>query len=136
MKALLLSILTLFSLQAFGYASRPVVDYKTVGDLTFKRQRVSFNHDEANRAIIVSYHQWVEDGSSEVVVPAILRSYSFTGSYYYELSLASSGATPIGHYLGAAIDARLATPGEIQDAIEAGRAVKDAEMALLGYTPD
>lgn len=133
MKALLFAILILVSSSAFGYASRPVIDYKTVGDLTFKRQRVSFNHDEANRQIIVSYTQWVEDSSGEVVVPSMLRSYKFDGSYYFELSLVSSGTTPIGDYLGAAVDARLATPGDIQDSIEAGRPTKDAEMALLGF---
>lgn len=120
---------------AYAYAPRPVVNYKTVGDLTFKRQRTTFTHDEANRAIIVSYNQWVEDGSGDIVVPAILRSYKFDGSFYFELSLAPSGAVPIGDYLGAAIDARLATPGDIQLAIEAGREAKDIAMGVYGYTP-
>lgn len=130
---LLLLLTLLFSATAFAFDPAPIT-YKSVGDLNFERQRIGYNHDEINKFIVVSYHQWVED-STEIVSPKVLLSYKIDGSYYYELSLAVSGANKIGDFLGMAIDGRLATPSNINASIEAGREAKDIAMVAAGYTP-
>lgn len=111
-----------------------IITYKTNGDLSYKRVRTKFMHDQLRSFIVVHYHEYVED-SGGIVVPKITRSYRLDGSYYFELSLASSGASTIADFLDTAIDARLNTPMHVQDSIEAGRAAKDAVMAGFGYTP-
>ena len=90
-----------------------VIVYKTNGDLSYKRERTRFVHDQVRGFIVVHYSEYVDD-SEGTIVPRIVKSYRLDGSYYYELSLANSGAMTIGDFLDTAIDARLNVPGHVQ----------------------
>ena len=131
-----LPLVILFSFAVSALEVTPVT-FRTETGVNYKRQRTAFEHDHPSKTIVVYYTEYAElAGSGEVIGVKQKKRYKLTGSYYFELSLATSGETKIGDFLDTAIDARLgAYTGDVQAGIEAGRAAKDAEMIPLGYTP-
>lgn len=126
----------LFSMVAFSAAPVPLT-YNTDGNgLQYKRERFAFYHNEDDKVVVVHYREWVETSNGTLIGEKKKLDYQLDGSYYYELTLASTGATTLDVFLSSLIDARLSnTTIHVQDAIEAGRSQKNADMIALGWTP-